>query len=279
MTRQYFKKQMNKKNSDAEWEKWGEKDPYFGVITIEKFRNRNLSKESKMEFFNSGREHVRNVIEVSRRFLDSGFSPKKVLDFGCGVGRLVMPFCEIVEQVVGLDVSESMLKEALNNCNEYSVQNVRLIKSDDKLSSLKGSYDLIHSFIVFQHIPVERGMHILTNLLSHLEDGGICAIQFIYSSPYSQWLSHATIGKQVKLFKKIKRQVKILMKIVRDLSETRKSLNLSDKDAEIQMNLYNLDEILLLIQSLGTTNLHVEFTDNSGVLGVYLYFQKPRKVI
>jgi hypothetical protein len=37
---------------------------------------------------------------------------------------------------------------------------------------LKGKYDFIHSYIVFQHIPVERGKRIFEKLLAHLETGG-----------------------------------------------------------------------------------------------------------
>lgn len=199
-----------------EWEKWGKNDPYYGVITNEKFRKYYLSEESKKDFFDSGKRHIRNVIDVSRCFLDQDFSQKKVLDFGCGVGRLLIPFSEIAEHVVGLDVSESMLKEAVNNYIKYSKQNITLIKSDDNLSLLDGYYDLIHSFIVFQHMTVERGIQIFLNLLGHLEDGGICTIQFIYS--------HAILGKKYhllskeqpnfKLFKNVKSRLRILINII-----------------------------------------------------------------
>jgi SAM-dependent methyltransferase len=270
---------MNIKNSDVEWEKWGKNDPYFGVITKEKFRSHNLSDESLKEFFDSGKGHIRNIIDVSKRFIDHDFSPRKVFDFGCGVGRLLIGFSEIADQVVGLDVSESMLTEALINCNRYSINNVSLIKSDDTLSVLKGNFDFIHSFIVFQHIPVDRGVHIFRNLLDHLEDGGICAIQFIYS--------HSTLGKSFrlpviehsngKLFKNLKSQVRRVIKIVNNTVSTRKNLNLSIGDPEMQMNLYNLDELFQILQSHDITNIHIEFTDHDGVLGVFLYFQKPQQ--
>lgn len=168
-------------NTDIEWEHWGEREPYFGVLTDEKFRSRNITDETKEEFFETGKKHVDYVINICRTHFDQSFSPKRILDFGCGVGRLVIPFAGIGKCVVGLDVSESMLKEAARNCNVYSVGNVELVKSDDNLSSLSGRFDLIHSFIVFQHIPVERGRLILGKLLSHLEEGGICAIQITYS--------------------------------------------------------------------------------------------------
>lgn len=45
-------------------------------------------------------------------------------------------------------------------------------------------------------------------------------------------------------------------------------------DPEMQMNSYNLNEILFLIQSLGVKTVHADFTDHSGNMGVYLFFRK-----
>jgi SAM-dependent methyltransferase len=256
-------------NTDVEWEKWGKRDPYFGVVTFDRFRNQNLTDEAKTEFFESGRSHIRHVLDVCRRYFDQDFSPKRALDFGCGVGRLVIPLAGIAEHVVGLDVSDSMLKEALKNCNEYSVNNVRLLKSDDNLSSLDGCFDFIHSFIVFQHIPVERGRDIFANLLDHLEDGGICAIQLTYSK--------AIFGDSYGV-PPVEFPVKKSLKVIKRLVRKSMRIELPGRDPEMQMNPYNVNELLFLTQSIGIDNLHVEFTDHEGELGLFLYFQKPKKV-
>jgi len=143
--------------TDAEWEKWGRQDPYFGVITFEKYRNQNLSESAKAEFFQTGKDHIEHVMDVCRKHIDSNFSPRRSLDFGCGTGRLLLPLAGISEAAVGIDVSDSMLKETRKNCTEHQIDNVQLVKSDDQLSRLEGQFDFIHSFIVFQHIPVDRG--------------------------------------------------------------------------------------------------------------------------
>ncbi|MCF6202541.1 MAG: hypothetical protein L3J59_02570 [Methylococcaceae bacterium] len=63
----------------------------------------------------------------------------------------------------------------------YQIKNISLFKSDDDLSSLKGYFNLIHSCIVFQYIPIDRGRDIFNNLLSFLEEEGIYAIQLTYA--------------------------------------------------------------------------------------------------
>lgn len=99
-------------DTDLEWERWGAKDPYFGVRTEDRFRKNNINAEIKKEFFNSGKLLIEHVINQCRLHVDSDFKPTRALDFGCGVGRMVIPLSRIAEDVVGVDVSESMLLEA-----------------------------------------------------------------------------------------------------------------------------------------------------------------------
>lgn len=253
-------------NTDEEWEKWGKRDPYFGVLTNEKYRYKNLTDEARKEFFDSGRAHIRSVLAVIRRVIDPDFSPDKILDFGCGVGRLVIPFSEIAQKVVGLDISESMLKEAERNCNKYSITNISLLKSDDELSVLDGKFDLIHSYIVFQHIPVMRGLQIFTKLIEHLENGGVCTVQFIYS--------HSIQKKNYQYPPLEIPSESIRMKLAKMLNIKQSN---TDQDPSMIMNLYSMDEIFFLLHSMAITNIHVEFTDHDGVLGCFLYFRKPNK--
>jgi len=251
---------MNKDmTTDMHWEKWGEDDPYFGVITNEKFRLKNITSEAKKDFFASGQYDINQVINTCKQHFNPDYVPRKILDFGCGVGRLVIPFAQIAEEVVGIDISESMLKETKRNCKEYKIKNTRLFKSDDDLSLLKGHFNLIHSCLVFQHIPVDRGRDIFKNLLSYLEEEGICAIQLTYAKT----IFPDTYGIPPKIDQS---------------SEDFEYIDIPDQDPEMQMNPYNLNEILFIIQSIGVTNVYIKFTDHGGELGTYLYFQKPKKI-
>jgi len=46
-------------------------------------------------------------------------------------------------------------------------------------------------------------------------------------------------------------------------------------DPEIQMNPYNMNEILFLMQCRGVQQFHAEFSDHGGELGVFLFFAAP----
>ena len=45
---------MNKFKTDTEWEKFGKSDPYYGVITRDKFRSDNLSDSERENFLRPG---------------------------------------------------------------------------------------------------------------------------------------------------------------------------------------------------------------------------------
>lgn len=100
---------MFNNDTDKEWEKFGKYDPYFGVLTHDKFHKINLTDENKEEFFKSGFDYIDDVLEKIRSHIDQSFTIKKALDFGCGVGRLVIPLANVAKEVTGVDVSDSML--------------------------------------------------------------------------------------------------------------------------------------------------------------------------
>jgi len=243
------------KSTDSEWEEWGRRDPYFGVITDPKFRRAGINELVKREFFESGESHVRHVMATIRQYIDPQFAPQTVMDFGCGVGRLLVAFSKMAQEVTGVDVSPSMLQEARLNCDEHQLHNVRLLPSDDALSSLTGSFDLIHTCIVLQHIPIERGRAIFAQLLQHLRPGGVGAVQLTYSKR-SFASSHGVAPPAPP-------------------PGPPAPAVAANADPEIQMNPYNINEILFLLQCNGIQRLHSEFTDHGGELGVFLFFQTP----
>jgi SAM-dependent methyltransferase len=245
-------------STDIAWEEWGRRDPYFGVFTNPKYRRAEMTESSRLEFFDSGKWQVDHILNVIRNHVNPTFVPKKVLDFGCGVGRLLVPFASVAAEVVGLDVSKSMLQEARRNCDANSLPDVRLFHSNDGLTALTDSFDLIHSCIVFQHIPVLRGRAILKRLLQHLCPGGIGAIQMTYSKVRFAETHGVAPPDELPA-----------MDGPPDIAVT------INDDPEIQMNPYNANEILFLLQQKGVTKLYIEFTDHGGELGLYLFFQMP----
>ncbi|MBA3686919.1 MAG: class I SAM-dependent methyltransferase [Planctomycetes bacterium] len=249
-----------KPSTDEEWEKFGKDDPYFGVVSCDQFRKSSLTDAGREEFFRSGQRHIDEVFAKIRTHLDPGFAPKRALDFGCGVGRLVLPLAGMVGEVTGVDISESMLAEARRNCASRSVGNATFVTSDDRLSQVTGTYDLVHTYIVLQHIPVQRGMRILERLVALLADGGVGVVHLTYAKAYANR----------RFIQFAKKHIPLAVNLINLVKGRRFSA------PHMQMNTYHLNQVFLAIQRSGAVGCHSEFTDHGGELGVTVYFRKPK---
>ncbi len=267
-------------STDLAWKRWGEQDPYYGVITDPKYRSDNLTDEAREHFFASGRSHARHVLAIcAKRVLRRDFHPARMLDFGCGVGRLLVSFAENVDQVVGVDVSEGMLAEARRVCEQRGLGNVTLAVSDDTLSQVEGTFDLIHSAIVFQHIDMPRGRDLFRQLLQRLSPEGVAALHVTYAKAIhaDNWGQPPATGSDVSSNSLRPRGLRSILPFSPEAgaSASSRADPSTAVDPEMQMNTYNLNELLFMVQQVGVRNLYLEFTDHGGEMGVFLYFQRP----
>ena len=268
--------------TDLEWEKWGEKDPYYAVLTDPKFRTASLDDAALDEFFDSGRQHAEYVVARSKDLRGSSYAPSRVLDFGCGVGRMLVPFARFADEVVGVDVSRSMLEQARLNCERAGCTNVRLVVSDDSIAAAVGRFDLVHSSIVLQHIDVSRGRRFFERLVDLVAPGGVAAVQVTYAcarypATYGQPpqpTSSPAVPASDPLATVYKRVRDWLPKQTPTL-ETFAPPPAVGTDPEMLMNHYNLGELAYMIQRSGAKGFQADFTDHGGVWGVTLFFGPP----
>jgi SAM-dependent methyltransferase len=245
---------------DSHWEQWGQSDPYYGVLTVPQFSKASVNERSLTEFFASGERHVDHIFDVIRSRIEPSFAPGRVLDYGCGPARLVIPFCSRARVVVGIDVSRSMLEEGRKNCERHGVDSACLLHVDEMAFLATSGFDLVHSFIVMQHIPVRRGERIIQRLIDLLADGGIGAVHLTYShtgSAVRHWIS--TLRSHAALLNGV-------LNIIKGQPFSRPSMLMSH---------YSLNRIFDLLLNAGCSNLNVEFSsDHCGCHGVMLYFKK-----
>jgi ubiquinone/menaquinone biosynthesis C-methylase UbiE len=250
-------------NSDADWEKFGSEDPYFGVLTEDKYHGMNLSEEIKEEFFNTGHQYITNVFAIIKKHINPLFSPQRAMDFGCGTGRLIVPLSRFSGHVVGVDISTAMLKEAQRVCGERGITNASFARSDDELSELRDQkFDFIHSVAVLQHIDVRRGERILSNMLLRLTPGGVGAIGVAYHIP-------TTFTRRIYGY------IAHRVPLGRQLTNLLRGRNINAP--VMRMNQYNLNHLLVMLQKCGVDSVHMSFTEPSGDnCGVLLCFEMPR---
>lgn len=236
---------MDVRDTDANWEALGRADPYWAVITDERFRRGRLDEEARRRFFHLG-EHDADVLgETFHKFVDPAFAPRSCLDFGCGVGRTVVAFARRFGHVTGVDISTAMLEEAVRNCEAFGLSNVAFRLTDAFLADTETTYDLVHSNIVLQHIPPERGMDLLRALVGRIRYGGYGAIQLTYEASAA---GHAE-------------------------QRHHRSGNRSEHGTMI-MSLYDLNAVLRVLQDHGCCRLHTRFSVHGEYRGVFLHFRR-----
>jgi SAM-dependent methyltransferase len=290
-------------DTDLDWEAWGARDPYFGVLTHERFRAGRIDDAARREFFRTGAEHVEHVLALCRRHLDPGFTPRRVLDFGCGVGRVAIPFARHAHEVVGVDVSISMLAEARANCDAQGCTNVVLLPSDDALSAVTGRFDLVHSYIVLQHVDPMRGLSLTGRLIECLRPGGIGVLHVTYGirGPDGALLRPEPPRPVVPAppadaaredggrLGRLRRALRAALPAVRrpplaaepgaepaaEPSDPPPAGTAGNGDPDMQLHAYDLGALLHRVQAAGAVHVNVELTDHGGALGALLCFARP----
>lgn len=242
--------------TDADWEHLARTDAYWSVLTDEQFREKNLDADARARFFASGEAAVAHVFDSVRRHVGPDFAPARALDFGCGVGRILLPIARRCREAVGVDVSDTMLREAGANCRAFGLANVELVKSDDALSAVRGQFDLVHSVIVLQHIPPQRGVGIFKRLVDLIGPGGVGALHVNYAVP-----SH---GRLRALPVPLRAPARAILGLFRPKPVA----------PEMQMNPYPLNALLGVIHAAGARWVHAELSGDDGYLAAHLYFQK-----
>lgn len=242
---------------DPHWETWAKRDPYYAVLSAEEFRRGSIDADARNKFFDSGERHVQQVLErIAARGWQAGRTA--ALDYGCGVGRLVMPFARHFERVVGVDVSSSMLAEARRNCEQGGVPNVQLIPVSQFNSEL-GQFDLVHSCLVLQHIPVPAGLEIISRLASLLKVGGVGALQFPLDCR-GDLLRRATFAIRARI-----RPAHALLNWMRGRPAA---------DPPMLMNSYPLNRVYHLLHEAGVREITAHLTKERGYLQAFLFFER-----
>jgi 2-polyprenyl-3-methyl-5-hydroxy-6-metoxy-1,4-benzoquinol methylase len=250
---------MGVRSARNAWKKWGEINPYFGVLSHDAYRVERLDEEVKQEFFRTGEAHIQHLFETIRAHLDEGFDPQSSVDFGCGTGRLVIPLSRRSAKVVGIDVSDAMIEEARRNCTAQGIGNVSFVTSVEALASVAPSYDFVHSFIVFQHIPAHEGMRIFEHLVRGLNAGGVLSLHF-------------TIHRRISLGRKIVNWARHTIPGVHPLIQLLKRQPV--REPPMQMNSYDLSKIVALLKEHGVHRTLIEITDHEGHLGAMILAKK-----
>ena len=123
---------------------------------------------SEEEFIHSGKESLEKLILPIMDSITHNRDPNelKVLEIGCGAGRVTFWMASVFGEVYGVDIAEDMIEKGKKYCK--NLKNVHLSTNNGMDLSDFGNdfFDFVFSFIVFQHIPDKN---IIINYIKEVE--------------------------------------------------------------------------------------------------------------
>jgi SAM-dependent methyltransferase len=157
----------------AEWTRLGDTDPLWAVLS-------NPGKRGGLwepaEFFDTGVNDVRVVLDTITA-ADVSFARGRALDFGCGVGRLTQALAREFDQVVGVDIAETMLEQARRFDQSGGRCEFVVNTTPDLAQFSTASFDFIYSHIVFQHMEPRYALAYMREFARLLRPGGVTVFQ------------------------------------------------------------------------------------------------------
>jgi SAM-dependent methyltransferase len=162
------------------WNEWGRRDPYFAIISRPDRRAGNWDID---EFLATGLDEIDGLLAWLRD-LGVEYTARRALDFGCGVGRLTQALARDFGECDGVDIAPSMI-ELARELNRFGDRcRYHLNDRDDLALFADGTFDLVYSDIVLQHIAPEFGARYVREFTRVLAPGGVVVFQ-VPSEPYA----------------------------------------------------------------------------------------------
>jgi SAM-dependent methyltransferase len=143
---------MSLSKHKRDWDDLGRVDPLWAILTSPEQRHGKWNPDA---FFARGATEIAHVMA---RAGELGFPRQRraALDFGCGVGRLTRALSPYFDQCTGVDISEEMIAKARDWHRDWPKCRFVLNTEGDLRVFEGGSFDLVYSNIVLQHLPTAR---------------------------------------------------------------------------------------------------------------------------
>jgi len=165
---------MNLASHQRDWDELARLDPCWAIVPAPGTRLGGWRLE---EFLETGRPDVDWLMRRAAQ-LGRPAHRRRALDFGCGVGRHARLLAEHFDRVVGVDVSEEMVRLARHfGAGVDGLEFV--VNPSERLTAFgDGEFDLVHSRLVLQHLPSEEAvLGYVGELARVLSPGGLLFFQ------------------------------------------------------------------------------------------------------
>lgn len=163
----------------ANWNALAELDPLWTILSDPA---KKFGKWDPHEFFGTGDLEAERVLRMCKaNGIDIPYG--RLLDFGCGVGRMTRAFSHFFPSCVGVDVSDKMV-ELARKFNIDRPQCEFIATAATTLPFPDKSFDFVFSVLVLQHIPRKSMiLRYIAEFIRVAKDSGIVVFQLTNELP------------------------------------------------------------------------------------------------
>lgn len=154
------------------WQLLGAQDPLWAILSDPAKRGGGWRID---QFLETGRLEAEQIMG---HLAELSLSPEchRVLDFGCGVGRITHALAGYFERADGLDVSEAMVVQARRL--HQDLPNLFFHQSVSPELPFPGqSFDVIYSRLVLQHMATDIALNYVAEFVRVLRPLGVAIVQ------------------------------------------------------------------------------------------------------
>lgn len=158
------------------WTALGQERPHWSVLSSDSFLPEHIA-ENERAFYASGAGDVQRILSALARH---GLSPSalpRVVEYGCGVGRVTPHLAARFAEVTAIDISTSHMEMARAAVARSGRANVRFELARAPDFAMGEPFDLWFSYIVLQHSPPPVIALVLRQALAMLAPGGVAIFQ------------------------------------------------------------------------------------------------------
>ncbi len=162
------------------WEEKARVNPLYGVMSVPEFVESTTAPSAPelARFYDEGRQKARRYL-LPWLGSDAGL---RVLEFGCGMGRLLRAVAQVVPRSSGVDISPTMLD--LGRPHLPPSVELRPLNADGTFPFPDQVFDRVYSMAVLQHIRQRSVVQqALGEIARVLVPGGRAKLQFLMSYP------------------------------------------------------------------------------------------------
>ncbi|WP_270936631.1 methyltransferase domain-containing protein, partial [Falsiroseomonas oryzae] len=158
------------------WTRLGEQAPHWSVLPEDRFRPASLPAH-RAAFLGSGRED-RDLLEgAMARLRLPRDGVRRLVEFGCGVGRATLHLAAVAPEVAGIDASAPHLAAARAEALARGMDHIAWLRSRPDLPMPVTGYDIWFSRRVLQHNPPPVMREVLRLAFAGLAPGGLAMFQ------------------------------------------------------------------------------------------------------